>query len=85
MSKSAFTDAYASVIAALAALRKEKRVSQVVLAARLGKPQQFVSSVERGERRIDIVEFYAIVQALGADPETVFRDVVRCFPGRIII
>ena len=85
MSKSVFTDAYASVLATLIALRKQSGVSQVELAARLGKTQQFVSYLERAERRVDIVEFYAIVKALGADPETVFRDVVRNLPDQVKI
>lgn len=33
---------------------------------RLGKPQQFISNVERNERRLDVVEYYAFVRALGA-------------------
>lgn len=68
MPKSVFTDAYATVVEYLVALRKEKGVSQVELARRLGRPQPFVSFVENKERRLDVVEFYAYVSALGGDP-----------------
>jgi hypothetical protein len=41
--------------------------SQRELADRLGKPQSFVAKVERGERRIDVIEFIAIAKAIGRD------------------
>jgi transcriptional regulator with XRE-family HTH domain len=52
----------------LAELRQERRVTQVELARRLDKPQSFVSSYERGQRRVDFLEFTHIVLALGYDP-----------------
>jgi transcriptional regulator with XRE-family HTH domain len=85
MSKSVFTDAYASVVDLLIALRKEKGVSQVELARRIGKPQQFVSLVERRERRVDVVEFFVIVTALGGDPTGAFACLAAQFPRDIRI
>jgi len=85
MPKSVFTDAYASVIAPLIALRKEQGVSQVELARRLGKTQQFISYVELCERRIDVVEFFAIVRALGGDPLAVLGKVAARMPAELRI
>lgn len=85
MPKSVFTEAYASLLATLVALRKEKGLTQVQLSKRLGKPQPFVSYVERGERRIDVIEFCVIVRALGAEPVEVFEKLVRGLPKRIEI
>jgi transcriptional regulator with XRE-family HTH domain len=85
MPKSVFTDAYASVVAALVALRKEQGVSQVELARRLGKSQQFISYVEHCERRIDVVEFFAIVRALGEDPLVVLGKVAAKLPTDLTI
>lgn len=85
MSKSVFTDAYASLLETLIAARKGARVSQVELAKRLGKPQPFISYIENGERRIDVVEFYAIAKALGVDPVKLFGRVVRKLPDRVEI
>jgi len=45
--------------------RKDAGVTQVELAKKLAKPQSFVSKLERGERRIDLIEFLEIAQALG--------------------
>jgi len=85
MPKSAFTDAYAILLETLVALRKEKGMTQVELSKRLGKPQPFVSYVERGERRIDVIEFYAIARALGADPAKLFERLVKRLPRRVDI
>lgn len=62
--------------AALAKARTHAGVTQQELAKRLRKPQSFVSSYERGQRRVDIPEFLKITQAMGLDPRKVF-GVVR--------
>jgi transcriptional regulator with XRE-family HTH domain len=85
MSKSMFTDGYASMLAILIKLRKDSSITQVALSKKLGKAQPFVSNVERGVRRIDLIEFCAIVMALGADPEEVFRMVIRALPKKVRI
>jgi hypothetical protein len=59
----------------LAAARKKAGVSQDELALRLQKPQSFVSAYERGQRRVDVLEFLAILAALGADPKAVFAEI----------
>lgn len=38
---------------------------QADVAARLGEPQSYVSKYESGERRLDIVELWAILDVLG--------------------
>ncbi len=85
MPKSVFTDAYAVLLSTLIAVRKRSGVSQVELGRRLGKPQPFVSYVERGERRIDVIEFYAIMIALEADPVVVFQEVIAKLPVKVSI
>jgi transcriptional regulator with XRE-family HTH domain len=85
MPKSVFTPAYAAVLSRLTELRKQQGMSQVELARRLAKPQQFVSSIETGERRLDIVEFCAIARALDLDPVGVFAEIVQGFPKRFSI
>src|SRR5216684_2578225 len=46
--------------------RKTAGLTQHELAKRLHKPQSFVAKYEGGERRIDVVEFVTICQAIGA-------------------
>ncbi len=55
-------------------MRKAAEITQVELAERLGKPQSFVSKVERGERRLDVIEFCQVAEALGQDPTTLLAD-----------
>ena len=59
----------------LAETRKEAGVTQEELAARLGRPQTFVSKIERGVRGVDLLEFLEILRALGADPNTVIKRI----------
>lgn len=70
---------------ALIGLRKERGVTQVELARRLGKPQQFVSLIECGHRRVDVVEFYVIARALDADPVIAFAQAIQRLPWPIEI
>jgi len=64
----------------LAAARRRANLTQDELAARLQKPQSFVSAFEAGKRRVDIAEFLLIVRTLGADPVEVFAEIVRSLP-----
>ena len=54
----------------------EKLASQQ-LADRLRKPQSFVAKYEGGERRLDVVEFVAVAQAIGADPLRILRALLK--------
>lgn len=66
-----------AVGAVLAGLRASANLKQEELAVLLQKPQSFISSYERGQRRIDLLEFVRIVTALGANPLNAFRQVVQ--------
>ena len=52
----------------LVAARKKAELTQAELSSRLNRPQSFVSKYERGERRLDVVEFREVACALGVDP-----------------
>ena len=85
MTKSVFTDAYATFLDVLIAARKDAGVTQIELGARLGKTQTFVSTFERGVRRVDVIEFYAIARALNIDPMSLFGDLVGRMPRKVDI
>lgn len=63
--KSIRTNEYSALLRRLVAARKGADVTQQELAARLGRPQSFVSKYERQERRLDVIEFIEICRALG--------------------
>lgn len=66
---------YRAFVDRLIWLRKEGGFTQAELAARVGKPQSYISKTERFERRIDPAEFRALVLALGCDPVREFAEV----------
>jgi ribosome-binding protein aMBF1 (putative translation factor) len=68
---------YKVVGACLAAARRRAGVSQDELAARLGKPQSFVSEYERGQRRVDVVELFVISRTLGVDALDLFAEIAK--------
>ncbi|MHB1034060.1 MAG: helix-turn-helix domain-containing protein [Pirellulales bacterium] len=68
MSVSAYNERYERFRTLLVETRKTRGLTQVEVARRLGKPQSFVSKYERGERRLDVVEFLDVAKALGVAP-----------------
>jgi transcriptional regulator with XRE-family HTH domain len=60
--------AYATLIAGLRDARKRRGISQVDLAKRIGRQQSHVSKLERGERRLDVLEYVVVARAIGVDP-----------------
>lgn len=56
MLKSIYSTEYRKVVDHLKKARHEAGLKQADVAKKLGKPQSFVSKVERGERRLDVTE-----------------------------
>jgi transcriptional regulator with XRE-family HTH domain len=77
MRKTLHSPDYARLLALLRQARKDAGMVQQELAERLGCPQSFVAKVEGGERRIDIIEFIAIVKAIGRDPVRLLRQYIE--------
>lgn len=72
--KSVHTERYRKLLAALIEAPKAAGLTQAELAAKLSKPQSFVSKVESGERRIDVIEFIDICEALAIESAAIIRD-----------
>jgi transcriptional regulator with XRE-family HTH domain len=73
--KSIHSEPYKRLLALLIEQRKEAGLSQYELAERLGRPQSFVAKIEGGERRLDVLEFFEVAHAIGADPYRILRIV----------
>ena len=67
MPRSRSSPRYARLAQLLIEAREAAGLTQVQLALRLRRPQSFVSKVESGERRIDVVELLEITDAVDAD------------------
>lgn len=85
MPSSAFTDAHKLLIQALTAARKAAGLKQTELAAKLGKDQSFISNIERGERRVDVIEFIALSRAIGVDAADLLEKLATDLPAQIDI
>jgi hypothetical protein len=48
-----------------------------LLALLIKRTQSFVAKYEGGERRLDIIEFVDVVQALGGDPGDVLKELYK--------
>ena len=77
MAKGIHEPRYRALIDRLVAERKRLGISQQTLAAMIGMPQQIVSRVETGDRRLDIVEFADVASALNLDAPSLLREVLR--------
>ncbi len=64
MEKSIYSHEYSLFLKQLRQAREDKGLTQIELAESLGQTQSFVSKVERGERRLDIVELWEFCRAL---------------------
>ncbi|TAF09322.1 MAG: XRE family transcriptional regulator [Nostocales cyanobacterium] len=52
----------------LIAARKTTNLTQAELSIKLQRPQSYVSKYERGERRLDLIEFLELAEVLKIDP-----------------
>ena len=69
----------------MADARHAAGLTQVQLAKKLGRPQSFISKVEQGERRLDVIEFLEVARALKTDPRRLLAEIDRRYardPGR---
>lgn len=75
MLKSVLTDEYGIFMRQLIKARKLAGITQQDLAKGLGKPQSYISKYERGERRLDVVEFVRICHVLDINACSVLSKV----------
>jgi transcriptional regulator with XRE-family HTH domain len=75
MQKSIYTQQHQRLRELLIEARVKAGLTQVQVAERLGKPQSFVSKYENGERRLDVVEFVKVADALGVETESILSEV----------
>ena len=80
MSKSLFSEANERLVDVLIAARHSAGLRQIDVADKLKKDQSYISNIERGQRRVDVIEFYVLAKALGCDPVDLFRRASQNYP-----
>jgi len=77
VTRSVFTGEYERFRKRLIAARKAAGLTQTQVATRLSRPQSFVSKYERGERRLDLVEFVEVAKAIGINAALMVAQIER--------
>jgi transcriptional regulator with XRE-family HTH domain len=77
MRKSVHSTAQKQLLVLLRNQRKKRGLTQTEVAEMLGRPQSFVAKYERGERRLDVLEFIVVAKAIGADPIKMLKAVIE--------
>jgi transcriptional regulator with XRE-family HTH domain len=71
MVKSLHTLEYQHFRELLIGARNKSNLTQLEVSTRLSRPQSFVAKYERGERRLDLIEYLEVCNALDVDPHEV--------------
>jgi transcriptional regulator with XRE-family HTH domain len=71
------TEEHRVLVQLLRELRLKAGLTQTTLSERLDRPQSFISKLENGERRIDLVELRGMCRELGADVTSLVREWIR--------
>jgi transcriptional regulator with XRE-family HTH domain len=72
-SKTVFSKINDDLVKFLREARTKAGLTQVEAAKRLGCRQTFISKIECGERRVDMVEFVVMMRAYDTDPARFLR------------
>lgn len=74
---STHSNEYRRLIEELVKARKKSGLTQQALARQIGKPQSFISKIENGERRLDVIELIEITRAIGANYKKIIDAALR--------
>jgi transcriptional regulator with XRE-family HTH domain len=72
-SKTVFSKINDDLVKFLREARRKAGLTQVEAAKKLGCRQTFISKIECGERRVDVVEFVVMMRAYDTDPSRLLK------------
>jgi len=81
MPKTIFEGDHQHLVEVLVQARKAAGLTQTDIAQRIGRDQTFISLIERGQRRVDVIEFISLAKAIGNDPVKLLKSVVERIDG----
>ena len=62
--------------------RERAGLKQSDVAAKLGLPASYLSKIEKGTRRLDVIELIRIAEAMGLDPADILREIEESLRSR---
>lgn len=74
MPKTIYCETYKHFCRLLIQARENANFTQTELAQILHKPQSYISKYERGDRRLDVLEFLVIANALKIDASSILTE-----------
>ncbi|MDP8163294.1 helix-turn-helix transcriptional regulator [Pasteurella skyensis] len=75
--KTIYKEKYQKIIQYLISTRKKKGITQQQIANKLDKPQSYIAKIERCERKLDILEFIELCEAMNTSPITILQEFVN--------
>lgn len=66
-----------ALCAFLIEMRRRSGMTQADVAKKLGRYQSYIANVEGAQRRVDVVEFLELAEAIGFDPAKALKLVAR--------
>ncbi|MEW5994378.1 MAG: helix-turn-helix transcriptional regulator [Candidatus Zixiibacteriota bacterium] len=72
-----FDPLYRRLVQTLIQVRKDRGLTQTDVAMRMGTDQSHLSKFERFERRLDVVDFIRLCEALGQDAPELLRTLLK--------
>jgi len=75
MEKSIFTKDYQNMLQELRKSQENEDITQVQLGKKLKQTQSWISKVERGERRLDVIELKHWLKAINTNLTTFIKKV----------
>lgn len=79
MQKSTHSPEYAVFLKKLFEMRTNAEMTQQQLTDALEREQSFVWRIEKGERRLDVVEFFWVCNALGYNAAEIYSELCTDF------
>ncbi len=73
--KSIYKKRYRKAIQLLIAKRKQKKITQQMIADKLQKPQSYIAKIEKYERKLDILEFIELCEALDLRASDAIKEI----------
>ena len=77
MSPATRTKAHKRLVSLLTEARRRTGLRQAEVAKKLGRSQAWMSRIEHGEHRIDVIEFHRLALLFGLDPHRLIARIWR--------
>jgi len=77
LSRTLTSPRHRALVALIIAERKKAGLTQWDVATKLRRAQSIVSTLESGERRIDVVEFLELAEVIGFDPRKALAQLLK--------